>query len=321
MVGAAYGMDEPIAADQLSIQLANLTHWVQSAAYGQTIQTKEQQGGRGWVISSELVEPRTLPIPQGTLRVTQSVGVTGDGVTSRTLTQNAGFHLKFDNPLPLDEVVDLASDLQDLVSIGTDSAAAFERFWLWHPDFFRQRDDGEHVPLPVEYLAEWHARPGERKQPPSDYDMPFTFTELGGLDGVVKWLDVAAKYRTMLGAVMNTGYGRPMFVNDRLLERLAALEGYHRVRTGMEAPGLQLRLSDLTDLAGLPFEQLVGDVAAWRRRASAERNNIAHHKGRPARQSSAHMYFTAACSVKPRPLSQFSTIWCAARGSSGPPRS
>ena len=123
--------------------------------------------------------------------------------------------------------------------------------------------------------------------------MAFTFADLGGLDGVARWLEVAAKYRSTLGVVMNTSYRRTMFVNDRLLERLAALEGFHRIRSGMEAPVLQTRLPDLTDLAGAPFEQLVGNVAAWRRRASAERNNIAHHKGRLVHQSSSDMYFTA----------------------------
>lgn len=64
--------------------------------------------------------------------------------------------------------------------------------------------------------------------------MAFTFTELGEMDGVAKWLKVAAKYRSMLGQVMNTRYERRMFVEDRLLDRVAALEGLHRAwkRTG-----------------------------------------------------------------------------------------
>ena len=47
VVGAAYGKDEPITADQLSIQLANLTHWVQSAGYGNAIQSHERDDRRG----------------------------------------------------------------------------------------------------------------------------------------------------------------------------------------------------------------------------------------------------------------------------------
>jgi len=97
----------------------------------------------------------------------------------------------------------------------------------------------------------------------------------------------------MLGVVMSTSYERRMFVNDRLLERMAALEGFHRARTGMEDLSLQARLRDLTDIAGAPFEHLVGDVAAWRRRARDERDNIGSHKGRTAHQSSAEMYVTA----------------------------
>ncbi len=294
VVSATYGKDEPITADQLSIQLANLTHWVQSAGYGNAIQSDDRaQRHSRWAITSDPIQPLTVSIPQGNLRLEQGRGLTGDGITSRTLTQDAWFHVEFNDMLPLADVIDLASDLQDLVSIGTDRPATFERFLLWHPDFQHEMPDGQTMPEPVEYLAQWKAQPSERDDPPNDYHMLFTFAELGGMDAVATWLNVAAKYRSMLGAAMSTSYERRMFVEDRLLDRMAALEGFHRVRTGMNDLSLQARLRDLTELAGPPFEQLVGDVAVWRRRARDERDNIAHHKGRPAHQSSGEMYFTA----------------------------
>jgi hypothetical protein len=294
VVGAAYAKDQPITADQASIQLASLTHWIQSAGYGDTIQSDDRAERHSrWTITSDPIEPLTISIPQGTLRLGQGRGMTGDGITSRTLTQTAGFHLRFNNTLPLDDVIDLASDLQDLVSIGTDRPATFERFLLWHPDPQHELPDEPAASEPVEYLAQWRAQPSDHKHPPSEYDMAFTFRQLGGIDAIATWLDVAAKYRTMLGTVMSTSYADRMFVNDRLLERMAALEGFHRVRTGMDAPVLQSRLPDLTDLAGAPFEQLVGNVVAWRRRAAAERNNIAHHQGRFVHGSSGEMYVTA----------------------------
>jgi hypothetical protein len=39
--------------------------------------------------------------------------------------------------------------------------------------------------------------------------------------------------------------------------------------------------------------ELVGDAQAWCRRVKKERDNIAHHKGRPAHQSSGDMYFSS----------------------------
>lgn len=122
--------------------------------------------------------------------------------------------------------------------------------------------------------------------------MAFTFDELGGMDGVASWLAVASKYRSMLSHVMNTKYERRMFIQDRLLDRVAALEGLHRAWK-VSRRSLLTRLEELANLAGPPFEELVGDVRDWCRRAKDERNNVAHHKGRSVHQSGGDVLFTA----------------------------
>jgi ApeA N-terminal domain 1/Apea-like HEPN len=291
VVGAFYGKDEPIEADRVSVQLANLPYWARSAGFDDALRPDREEHGGRWVISSSPIEPFSVPIGQGTLRLEQTRGSGGDGTTSLTLTQGAQFHAEFNEVLPLAEVVDLASDLQDLVSIGTDRSAAFERFALWHPTFSVERG-GRPRRQPIEYFAEWNAQPDQKKHPPTEYSMAFTFAELGGMDGVASWLAVASKYRTMLSYVMNTRYERRMFVQDRLLDRVAALEGFHRAwKAGRKS--LMTRLKELADLAGHPFEELVGDVSGWCRRAKDERNNVAHHKGSSVHQSGSDVLFTA----------------------------
>src|SRR6266508_1526531 len=296
IVGAVYAKDEPVTADRVSLKLANLTHWAETAGYAEAIRHGEGEQPTGpWTLSSDPIRPLSLSIPGGILQLKQCRDWTGDGITSRTLTQAAWLHIEFNEVLPLPDVIDVASDLQDLVSIGTDQPAVFEQFRLWHPDFSREIPDGRRIRQPVDYLAEWNARPDEQKRPPRTNDMAFTFTELGGMDGVAKWLKVAAKYRSMLSRVMNTRYERRMFVEDRLLDRVAALEGFHRQwkRTGKKQVWLVDRLTELASRAGDPFTELVGDAQAWCKRVKKERDNIAHHKGRPAHQDSGAMYFAA----------------------------
>jgi hypothetical protein len=294
IVDAVYAKDEPVMADRVSLELANLTRWASMAGYADSIRHEGEQAAERWTLSSDPIQPLSVSIPAGTLRLEQRRDWMGDGITSRTLAQDAWFHIEFDEVLPLPDVVDIASDLQDLVSIGTDRPAAFEHFRLWHPDFYRDLPDGRQVRLPVDYLAEWNARPDAQKRPPNERDMAFTLTELGGMDGVAKWLRVAGRYRSMLGRVMNTRYERRMFVEDRLLDRVAALEGFHREwkRTGQQV-WLVKRLTELAARAGGPFTELVGDTQAWCKRVKRERDNIAHHKGRPTHQNSGAMYFSA----------------------------
>jgi hypothetical protein len=296
IAGTLYAKDEPVMADQVSLALANLTHWAATTGYAEAMRHGEEEQPTGrWTFLFDPIRPLSVFLPRGMLRLEQRRGWTGDGITSRTLTQAAWFHVQLNEVLPLADVIDLASDLQDLVSIGTDRPAAFEHFRLWHPDLYREVPDGRQIRQPVDYLAEWNARPDQRKRPPNEHDMAFTFTELGEMDGVAKWLKVAAKYRSMLGQVMNTRYERRMFVQDRLLDRVAALEGLHRAwkRTGNKKVWLVVRLTELAALAGDPFTELVGDAKAWCQRVKKERDNIAHHKGRPAHQDSGDMYFTA----------------------------
>jgi ApeA N-terminal domain 1 len=295
IVDAIYGNDEPVTADRVSLELANLTRWVRTAGYADAIRQEGEQAAERWTVSSDPIQPLSVSIPTGKLQLEQRRGWMGDGITSRTLTQDAWFHIEFDEALPLPDVVDVASDLQDLVSIGTDRSAAFEHFRLWHPDLYRDRPDGRRIRLPADYLAEWNARPDAQKRPPNEHDMAFTLTELGGMNGVAKWVRLAARYRSMLGQVMNTRYERRMFVEDRLLDRVAALEGFHREwkRTGKKEVWLVKRLTELATRAGDPFTELVGDTQAWCKRVKKERDNIAHHKGRPAHQNSGSMYFSA----------------------------
>jgi hypothetical protein len=187
IIGAFYGKDEPVEADRVSVQLANLPYWVQSAGFADAMHPDREEADGRWVISSDRIGPFSVPIGQGTLRLEQTRGSGGDGITSLWLAQGAQFHAEFNGVLPLVEITDLVSDLQDLVSIGTDRSAALERLFLWHPDFSIDRG-GRPRRQPIEYLAEWNAQPDEKKRPPTEYDMAFTFAELGGMDGVVRWL-------------------------------------------------------------------------------------------------------------------------------------
>jgi hypothetical protein len=91
---------------------------------------------------------------------------------------------------------------------------------------------------------------------------------------------------------MNTRYERRMFVQNRLMDRVAALEGFHRAWKGGRRSLLTM-LRELADLAGLPFQELVGDVGRWCRQAKDERHNVAHHKGRSIHQTSGDILFTA----------------------------
>jgi hypothetical protein len=232
---------------------------------------------------------RRASLPNGSLALYQSRGYDGDGLNEQRLRQSLSFELTFNETVSLEDAVDVASDLQDLVTVGTHRVAAFEYLHLYNPDIFTERPNGINDPVATRLLLPWHAKPDTSKRGPIPYDMAFTFEELGGMDGVAQWLAVAERYRSMLGRVMATKYVR-MFVQDRFLHRIVALEGLHRTLSGTTEATLLTRLRSLCDLAGDPISGLLPDVAAWCRKAKAERNHLAHFYGRPIHQDGSDVY-------------------------------
>lgn len=197
----------------------------------------------------------------------------------------------FNERLTLEDVLDVASDLQDLVSIGTNRTAAYEHVHLYDSDIgLGSKKDGRYAP-PAKLFLPWLAQPDADKSAPHQSDMAFTFEDINGMNGLANWLTAAAKYRSMLGHVMTTRYVK-MLVDVKLIFRIAALNGLFREWKGYEC-NLRTVLTKLTALAGDPFAELVHDIDAWCERATKERTNLAHHYGRPAHSNSADMYFTA----------------------------
>ena len=85
-----------------------------------------------------------------------------------------------------------------------------------------------------------------------------------------------------------------MFMSDRLLNYVAALEGLDRKKTGIvETRDLPARLRRCVELAGDPFKDLVGHVSHWAELVAWHRNDIAHNFGRQPRGSAAEQHYLA----------------------------
>jgi hypothetical protein len=291
--GVAYDTGEEPMFDRVDLCVANLIEWVQPPEIVDDADFGRGPDGRGqrFAVTLDEWEGQQIALPHGALRLGQSRGLRGDGLRERTLAQDLWFSLRLDARQPLAEVLDIASDLQDLVSIGTDRVAAYEYVRLYDSEFYREGPNGQRIPEAIRLLVPWHAQPDSKSRPPSEYDMAFTFNDLGGMDGVARWLEVATRCRSMLGHVMTTRYVR-MFADIKLSFRLAALNGLHMTWKGYERE-VFVTLTQLAELAGAPFTALVPDVEAWCRQVKDERHNLAHHYGRPAHVNNSELYNSA----------------------------
>lgn len=206
------------------------------------------------------------------------------------------FDIKVNYPASIEAefLVDIASDLQDLVSLGTGRSAAFEKIAVLHPDVQRSFG-GSNERTPIHLHAAWTAQSTTDNKPLSGHDLFFTLEDLGGLGGVGRWLRAAGKHRQSLSRVMATRYDRTKHVADRYLDCIASLERFNRDEAGdgNKTVSLERRLRRCTNLAGAPITRLIPDVEAWIRVLKNDRDNVAHHYGRRLRQHTAEQFYLA----------------------------
>jgi hypothetical protein len=293
--GVKYDAGEEPVFDQFRAGLGGLVEWVQPQTIFEELKPGVGADGREYpyMLTSRPLDPQTVAISGGELCLRHIRGYSGDSLNERKLTQSFSLEVKFDQALPVADVIDVASDLQDLVTIGTHRIAAYTYMHLYHADLYLEPEaGGPRHQLGVRLLVPWHARQDADKGRLHRHNMAFTFGELGGIDGVARWMTTAKNYRSTLGRVMNTRYVK-MFVEDRFLHRVAALEALHRKWKGTKSTTLVTRLVQLCDLAGKPIGELLPDVNAWCDRTKEERHNLAHDYGRTIHQDSAELLYSS----------------------------
>ncbi len=290
---------EPPAANALSVSMAYLDDWALENYIGESLIYNEDDSRiKRLELHVEKREDRSVALEDGTtLTLRYHFGNGGRRSTKRHLSQ--GYSLRLDLPevTPLNDAIDIASDFQDLVSIATGRNAAFEHVWGFHPDLVREldpEDESKVTPFPFEVFARWNIQDRAAKPDQIEpHELFFTFDDLGGMEGIEKWMRAAKKYRSTLGRTMGIRARDGMFMSDRLLNYTAAIEGFDRQRTRIDALDLPARLRRTADLSGEPFKALIGHVSKWAELVTWHRNDIAHHLGREPRGSAAEQHYLA----------------------------
>lgn len=272
--GVAFEEGEALAFDRLRVGLQHLTHWVGESGLTETIQVAGGEQPRIQTLQLSALGTRTLVLDsERELALHHTCSVSGD-FTARTVTQEFVFEIRQDKKAALEELMLLASGLQAFVSLGTGRVCGYVAPALSRPDL---KDGGLDTPdvfrRYVAYHARWRAR-DQSARPVDGHSMPFRLADVGGLDVFAAWLPLHRKFRHQIDMVTSTRLGDGL-VSDKLLYRVAALEGIHKLMVPASR-SLGKRLRALADRVGETFTDLVGDVDAWIAEVVAERNHIGH---------------------------------------------
>ncbi len=290
--GVEFEKDEPATGDGLRLRVAYLEDWVHETGIAETVTFREDgeevTDVPTFTLLGTQLPKRSTTLGDGTtLSLVHRVAMTGNRLDERAITQRFEFHVDLADTAPIEEVLDYANRLQAIVSIGTCRTATFKEVRAVHPDLLQELSNGSTIRRSFEVIANWTAQDATAGRRPMEHNMWFTFTSLGGIDAIGRWVDTAERYRTPVRRVMATAHTPTMYQSDKLLNCAAALEAFDRERTGTKRSKFRTRLNRCVTLAGPAFTDLLPDVNSWLDRARDERDDAAHQLDRFTKTTTA----------------------------------
>ena len=195
------------------------------------------------------------------------------GVETAAVTAHTSARVAFNQPQSWETVTHVVLCLQALVSIAKGEAVHVERTFI-------VEEGSPDARLGASYNRVLHR--GALQIPHSEL---FTMDELGGVEGIARWLNVLCDQETLITALLVDRYRQPPFITDRTGHLLAACEAYQRHR--MADPSKRIRnlraevIDPMLDQAGRSFGEWIGDRQQWKGTVSDVRNNygVGHLQG------------------------------------------
>lgn len=291
--GVHFDPDGALKFQRLTAEMNWLPFWVARSGLEESYRFAKKDG-RDQIDAVDLrlapLDTQTCAGQDGaTVSLSQGFSISGNRVTERRMGQSFSFSIETSGLTSLEALLEQMSDLQDLVSIGTGKHAGYSTLTLQHPEVRLPAMPGEFgPPASIELIGRWRVVSQEGPENLNWHDMFFTLADLGGMEGVERWLAVAAAHRSELGRVMATKCSPSMYQSDKVLNCTAALEAYDR--STHKEDYLVDRLKRLAAAAGDVFDELVGDVPAFATALKTARHDVAHHKTGMVTASSGHIF-------------------------------
>lgn len=275
---AHFQQNEPLTFNRFQLQLWHLDHWIDL----QGIERSYHRNPDGTLTPNIAFAPpstRTVETDFGTLQLQFSyAGKPGHFEYKVIETRN--FIINFDEPQSLRQLLQFSGALQDLLTIGVDGLSTIEDLTLLHPDSKAKSNSGQVIHFPIKLHMEYRGKDLiDDKKTIRNHDMLFTFEDIGNLNGVARWLEVAKKFRPAFGALTAQWYRPRMYAENRFFNAVTAAETFQRIRLNKQDLNFRMELKSLAAQAGDTFRNLVGDVDHWAKTVRDTRVKKVVHPG------------------------------------------
>ena len=270
---------EPLQFRNVLLHVRYLESWVsQLSHFPSGYEEKSRDRPRIVATFDALERKAVVPVGFGELGLIHGRAKSGDQLLETRVEQNLFFELRLSEACSLDSALDLCWLLQDMVTLGCDYPSALSELAMEHPQLSSDTSATERLPIKP-YMRAIGNYAGAPRGAGSPSRMMFTFRDLGGIEGVAKWLKVAGRYRIAVGALVGNLYAPSPYPTSRFFNACTAAETFRRIQLGKQHLNLARELGVLAQLAGDAFKDCVGDVDKWARRVAYIRVNSVVHPG------------------------------------------
>ena len=290
--GAHFEEDEPLEFSAVHFELQHLDQWVWRSSTSASRVIDDSGSRTGEIqIDHKPLKKSIVSIDGGELELGYSYSYNLGSITETSITQKCSFGVRFKEPRCLEDVLREATSLQYLVTIGVHSPSSFKQVTLAHADRVRTLPSGREFSEPIVMYAQFRGSDlAERGKIIHPAEMLLTFDDIGGLDGVAKWLKTSAKFRTVIDSLLSDWYLPRTYTDNRLLNSIIATEALERIRIKKQNFDFCDALIDLAVLAGDPFKAIVRDVESWAKEVVQARINHLVHRGLHENLEGKRMY-------------------------------
>ena len=208
----------------------------------------------------------------------------GNGIVGVGFDRDCSLELRCPEGRPLDQILEVAAAVQDLVTIGVGAPSRVSGIWLSHSS----------TPRRIRLWAKWRGDDVDASESRVIHpaEMLFSYDVVGGLEGVGRWLTVWKKFSLCAGTLTGRWY-TPQTDYCDFFSTVTAAETFERIRR--DKPNFKLTdgLRELIDAVGKPFRDLIADVDRWVSRVAQTRDNYVVHPGLRGNPDGEDLYWQA----------------------------
>ena len=290
--GGHFDENVPLEFEAAKVRLRFLEHWIGKSGVQVHIQTEEAKGVQLTGITYSAPETMIVNTSFGQLELSYNCRLRGRRPTETIIDERCTLRLTFSTCLSMDETVRICSALQNLVTIGLHAPSTIAELSLSPSDQLTA-----HSPSRKEWIKLYAQFMDSDIQldtrPPHPAKMLFTFEDIGGLEGVAKWVKIADKYATVTGTLVNHWYVPNMYLENQFFNAFTSAEALRRIQLGSQNINMSKELNALAGQAGPAFLALVGDLDSWTKRVIQVRQNRVVHRGLQESSEGLTLYLLA----------------------------